>query len=1268
MDTIKSKKTIATLAIAAILIAGLVPSSGGATEALGIPPDDMLEAPNPTIGLNEDSRELSTPALSTAAEQSNDGPLDELIGSNAPVQMWATAHEAPANAAWGGMHMAVSPDGETVYAAASTENADTYLDYVVVAYDATTGLQLWEAVYNGPASTYDQVRGLTVSPDGFMVFVTGYSWGDSTHLDYATVAFDAATGAELWVARHNGPTSGQDNAFGLDVSPDSSKVFVTGWSSSVGTFSNMDIATVAYDAESGTFLWEARYDGPAGGHDSGQSMSVSPDSETVFVTGISPGVGTRDDYVTVAYDAETGGETWVARYDGPASGGGDQAWASAVSPDGDKVFATGSSIGDGSGADYATVAYDTATGNEAWVARYDGPVSLGDLGLSVEVSPGSERVFVTGASTGAGTDYDYATLAYDAATGTQEWVMRKEGHLPVGDWAFDLALSPDGDTVFVTGESWMDARGMDYVTVAYDAAMGEENWVASYNGAAALPDSARAIAVDPAGERVYVMGGASNTQTETEMTTVAYLLTEILDTGVLPIDPPSTNNAKADALSMLYEKADPVLADRLAAGDTTGFTVILTGPPHKGFTEDDFPDRKHAMRALDAHAQPFFDRVARVADVHGGEVTGTYSAAPAVALTDGLDALTMLAALPEVRHIALDYVGAVRLEQEVGVDPVPAEGGDEVGVTNTDGRVMIGAEAAWAAGFRGEGIKIAVIDSGVDATHEAFKFANGTSRIAAWANCATTTNECDTTGEAFDNGGHGTHVAGTAVGSSTYVDPAWGAYQETGVAPGATLFAVKFLGGAGGGSFEAAIKAVQWSFDNGADITSNSWAAGCSSSESLLQLVNQLTALGMVSVFAAGNSGPNNATIGGPACADAAISVGAVDTDYQIADFSSRGPCSDPTTETGQRICPDVVAKGVDVRSAVPRGNCLLCHSSGYLPISGTSMAAPHVAGALALTEQMKRHYTGEGWDTPKGTEKEVLKESALPVLLDGESPNDVYGWGHPQITQILGQLDPEPSDEAIIVDEFFVSNPIIRQGKATRLSFSVHNIGSAVATGDFIADLEHPDGTQQTLAETTMDLGLYEGSGTTHLLPSDTLVPGNYTFRGTFDYSWTNAAGDEVTGAVSHEERFSVVWTEIEIRNLEGFDDETILGSPQLLRFTAESVGNEAASNVTVRFSVPGSYQFVPSTHADNLDPNGLYADPAPDEVDHPPLAPASGSVELTWHKDTLSDEFTFNASILPTLPGRYQLYGIIDYEDGAGQEYRETRLFRQVVESPIA
>jgi DNA-binding beta-propeller fold protein YncE len=261
----------------------------------------------------------------------------------------------------------------------------------------------------------------------------------------------------LWVARGSGPgTSSEDAAFSVAASPDGGRVFVTG--SSDGNY-----ATVAYQAATGTQLWVTRYNGPSNPGDGagGISVAVAPGGRTVFVTGTSSKPNSVSGYATIAYRAATGTQLWAARYNAPGNGSSRASWL-AVSPDGSKVFVTGAS-----GGDDATVGYDATTGTQLWAARYNGPGNLDDYATAVAVSPDGSRVFVTGPSTGAARHYDFATIAYRAATGGQLWAARYDGPGNRGGGSRAMAVSPDGSRVFVAGSIAGTTTHADYATIAY---------------------------------------------------------------------------------------------------------------------------------------------------------------------------------------------------------------------------------------------------------------------------------------------------------------------------------------------------------------------------------------------------------------------------------------------------------------------------------------------------------------------------------------------------------------------------------------------------------------------------------------------------------------------------------------------------------------------------------------------------------------------------------------------------------------------------------
>jgi hypothetical protein len=432
--------------------------------------------------------------------------------------------------------MAVSPDGSTVFVTGETDppSGGPGLDYATIAYSTATGAQLWLASYNDPYNGNDWASSLTVSPDGSTVYVTGSAGNETGGVltyDMTTFAYNAATGVPRWVASYNGPSNKDDRATGIALSHGGSTVFVTGYST--GKTSGHDYETVAYNASTGARLWANRYNGPGNGDDRTTAVGVSLNDKRVFVTGYSPGKtagcnysGCWDDYATVANSTATGAQLWVKRYNGPGNQG-DEAFALAVSPNAGALYVTGTMTGKppcscaGGAENYKTIAYSTITGARLWSARYTGPAQS-NIARSVAVSPNGGTVFVTGESLGVKSNFDYLTVAYNAATGAQRWAKRYNGPGNNDDRATSTVVSPSGNTVYVTGHSTGKTTGQDYTTIAYNAATGAWQWGTSYSGPAGN-DDARAVAVSPTNGRVFVTGTSAGTSfEELDFATVAY--------------------------------------------------------------------------------------------------------------------------------------------------------------------------------------------------------------------------------------------------------------------------------------------------------------------------------------------------------------------------------------------------------------------------------------------------------------------------------------------------------------------------------------------------------------------------------------------------------------------------------------------------------------------------------------------------------------------------------------------------------------------------
>ncbi|MEU6343423.1 S8 family serine peptidase [Streptomyces sp. NPDC046977] len=254
-----------------------------------------------------------------------------------------------------------------------------------------------------------------------------------------------------------------------------------------------------------------------------------------------------------------------------------------------------------------------------------------------------------------------------------------------------------------------------------------------------------------------------------------------------------------------------------------------------------------------------------------------------------------------------------------------------------DSTAQIGAPQVWAGGDTGQGVDVAVLDTGIDTQHP---------DLAGQVSAA----ESFVPGEDVeDHHGHGTHVASTIAGTGAASDG-----KEKGVAPGARLHVGKVLDNTGQGQDSWILAAMEWAArDQHAKIISMSLGSGASDGSDPLSLaVDALShETGALFTIAAGNYGPN--TVSAPSVADAALSVGAVDGSDTLADFSSTGP---RMGDGGLK--PELTAPGVDVLAA--RSQYASEGSGPYQTMSGTSMATPHVAGAAALLAQAHPDWTGQ--------------------------------------------------------------------------------------------------------------------------------------------------------------------------------------------------------------------------------------------------------------------------------------------------------------------
>ncbi len=375
----------------------------------------------------------------------------------------------------------------------------------------------WVRKYNGPANSDDYATAIAVDTSG-NVYITGHSGLGYDYYDFATIKY-APNGDTLWVRRYSVTGKGVGaNAVAVDAF---GNVYVTGGNVGIGTSS--DYATIKY-APNGDSLWVRRYNGPANDYDVAYALAVDVDGN-VYVTGTSIGDDSSKDYATIKY-APNGDSLWVKRYSGPGNSP-DEAFDLAVDSSGN-VYVTGYCCGSSrrSFLDYLTIKY-APNGDTLWVRRYDGPGGnrYNDISFAIAIDE-NENVYVTGQSDGGGTSDDFVTIKY-ASNGDILWLSRYDGppgHL--SDYGKDVAVDKDG-SVYVTGFNMNDTsygaiyhQYYEYATIKYNS-NGDTLWVRRYRAPDKYWDEANALAIDKSGN-VYVTGYSFTYETDADYATIRY--------------------------------------------------------------------------------------------------------------------------------------------------------------------------------------------------------------------------------------------------------------------------------------------------------------------------------------------------------------------------------------------------------------------------------------------------------------------------------------------------------------------------------------------------------------------------------------------------------------------------------------------------------------------------------------------------------------------------------------------------------------------------
>ncbi len=505
------------------------------------------------------------------------------------------------------------------------------------------------------------------------------------------------------------------------------------------------------------------------------------------------------------------------------------------------------------------------------------------------------------------------------------------------------------------------------------------------------------------------------------------------------------------------------------------------------------------------------DLEARLAAAAAGDrVDVIVTGVPAAAARRHVGSLSRVRALPIVDGFAARVTAgqARALARTPGVRRVEADGVMHALDDATDRDFGAAQARSDTPGLDGSGVGLCVVDTGVDPAHE--QVAPRTVTFADFVNGRTT---------AYDDQGHGTHVAAIAAGDGT-----GGASAATfrGVAPAASLYAAKVLDSTGTGSDSQVIAGIQWcAAQPGVDVITMSLGdtAGGDGTDASSVAVDNAVASGIVVVVAAGNSGDIPRTINYPGTARGAITVGAVsdwsaptgtarhDDGIWLAGFSSRGPTTDGRTK------PDIAAPGVTVTSA-QAGT-----ASSYVTLSGTSMATPYVAGAVVLgleakpsatPAQVRTALTGSAVDVgATGTDNEwgagIVDVRAFVDTLTGAAT--VRRTPMPAHSRVTGTVPTNGSTSIpVVVPTSGVGVPLAATMTSAGSISCVPFFGCLLSewSPDLDLELRSPSGTVLASSRCTLE-GLSCAYGRQETIGYTPTVAGTYTLRAYADTGQIN-------------------------------------------------------------------------------------------------------------------------------------------------------------------
>src|SRR3989339_834515 len=353
------------------------------------------------------------------------------------AQLWVNSHDNQTYTSTLGRVILLDNSGDLYVAVGNSSGVGNYPE--IIKLNNSNGNQQWVSNFK----SFSQPTSIQEDSEG-NIYIAGFGGLNQSMWDYITMKCDSS-GKIKWIRTYNGPANEADQANDIEIDSEGN-VYVSG--SSLGSNTSYDIATIKYN-NLGQLQWVKRYNGSADGNDLAQGLEIDL-SGNVFVVGTSDSTGSLYDYVTIKYNS-SGVEQWSARWDDPASS---YDYANDIAVDGDgNVYVTGISQGMGTDNDYTTVKYNSI-GEQQWAVPYNGQSNGSDVAYHVTLDHLGD-IYVAGYSNN---NAEYSTIKYNKQ-GVQQWEINFD-LLNYQDTPTDLLVDNSGNVVVAgysskAGEEWL---------------------------------------------------------------------------------------------------------------------------------------------------------------------------------------------------------------------------------------------------------------------------------------------------------------------------------------------------------------------------------------------------------------------------------------------------------------------------------------------------------------------------------------------------------------------------------------------------------------------------------------------------------------------------------------------------------------------------------------------------------------------------------------------------------------------------------------------